>query len=61
MDRDRLTALLEAERATYVGRNAASRAQFDGGRHLFTGVPMTWMANWAGGFPLALAGRAGRG
>ena len=55
MDRDRLTALLEAERATHFDRNPASRAQFAAAEHLFTGVPMTWMANWAGRFPLALA------
>jgi len=59
MDRDRLTALLGAERATHLERNPGSRAQFDGAIHLFTGVPMTWMANWAGRFPLALAGARG--
>jgi len=59
MDRDRLSALLGAERATHLQRNPGSRAQFDEADHLFTGVPMTWMANWAGGFPLALAGARG--
>jgi glutamate-1-semialdehyde 2,1-aminomutase len=59
MDRDRLSALLEAERATHDERNPGSRAQFAGAAHLFTGVPMTWMANWAGDFPLALAGARG--
>ena len=59
MDRDRLSALLEVERATHLQRNPASRAQFDGAAHLFTGVPMTWMANWAGSFPLALAAARG--
>ncbi len=59
MDRQRLTALLEAERAAYVARNPGSRAQFAGARHLLTGVPMTWMTNWAGRFPLALAGARG--
>jgi glutamate-1-semialdehyde 2,1-aminomutase len=54
MDRDRLNALLEAERAVHHNRNPGSRAQFAGAGHLFTGVPMTWMANWAGSFPLAL-------
>ncbi len=61
MDRHRLSGLLEAERATHAERNAGSRAQFAGADHLFTGVPMTWMTNWAGGFPLALAGARGRG
>ena len=55
MDRDRLTARLEVERATHLERNPGSRAQFARATHLFTGVPMTWMANWAGRFPLALA------
>lgn len=55
MDRDRLSALLESERALHLERNPGSRAQFDRAGHLFTGVPMTWMANWAGRFPLGLA------
>jgi glutamate-1-semialdehyde 2,1-aminomutase len=55
MDRDRLSALLETERAMHLDRNPGSAAQFGGADHLFTGVPMTWMANWAGRFPLALA------
>ena len=55
MDRDRLSALLEAERATHLVRNPGSLAQFAAAEHLFTRVPMTWMANWAGRFPLALA------
>ena len=59
MDRDRLSALLEAERIIHHDRNPSSRAQFSGAEHLFTGVPMTWMANWAGSFPLALAGAQG--
>ncbi|MEI7859408.1 MAG: transaminase [Acidimicrobiales bacterium] len=59
MDRNRLSALLEAERATHRDRNPGSLAQFAGADHLFTGVPMTWMANWAGSFPLAMAGARG--
>jgi len=59
MDRDRLAALLAVERASHRERNPGSRAQFAGAEHLFTGVPMTWMANWAGSFPLALAGARG--
>ena len=55
MDRDRLSELLAAERAGHATRNPGSLARFTGAQHLFTGVPMTWMANWAGGFPLALA------
>ena len=59
MDRDRLSALLDHERATHRDRNPLSYAQFRGAGHLFTGVPMTWMANWAGAFPVALAGARG--
>jgi len=55
MDRDRLSALLDAERTEHRVRNPRARAQFDGADHLFTGVPMTWMRTWSGGFPLALA------
>jgi glutamate-1-semialdehyde 2,1-aminomutase len=59
MDRERLSALLDEERATHRHRNPSSLAQFGGATHLFTGVPMTWMANWAGSFPLTLAGARG--
>jgi glutamate-1-semialdehyde 2,1-aminomutase len=54
MDRTRLASLLDEERALHRSRNPRSWEQFSRADHLFTGVPMTWMANWAGGFPLAL-------
>ena len=54
MDRARLEALLDEERHDHRTRNPRSWEQFSAADHLFTGVPMTWMANWAGGFPLAL-------
>ena len=59
MNRDRLSKLLESERAAHVDRNPKSLAQFSAAEHLFTGVPMTWMANWAGSFPLGLTGARG--
>ena len=59
MDRGRLSMLLANERTIHQDRNPGSRAQFDGAEHLFTGVPMTWMANWSGAFPLALAAARG--
>jgi glutamate-1-semialdehyde 2,1-aminomutase len=59
MDRDRLSKLLESERANHLERNPTSLAQFRAAEHLFTGVPMTWMANWAGSFPLGLASARG--
>jgi glutamate-1-semialdehyde 2,1-aminomutase len=54
MDRARLASLLAAEQIRHREFHPASLRQFDQAGHLFTGVPMTWMANWAGGFPLAL-------
>ena len=59
MDRERLAALLERETAAHRERNPGSAARFAGADHLFTGVPMTWMTQWAGGFPLSLAGARG--
>jgi len=59
MDRDRLSRLLTSERAAHLERNPTSLAQFLAAEHLFTGVPMTWMANWAGSFPLGLTGARG--
>jgi glutamate-1-semialdehyde 2,1-aminomutase len=54
MDRARLTSLLSAEQTRHRDLHPASLRQFDQAGHLFTGVPMTWMANWPGEFPLAL-------
>lgn len=55
LDRDRLNQLIERERATYAANHPKSRAAFaEGQANLFGGVPMTWMAKWAGGFPLYL-------
>jgi glutamate-1-semialdehyde 2,1-aminomutase len=59
MDRLRLVSLLAAQRNEHRVRNPGSWEQFNQAAHLFTGVPMTWMANWAGGFPLGLAGARG--
>lgn len=56
VDRTRLAERLVTERAAYVERRPRSRAAADeAARHLIGGVPMTWMAKWAGGFPLTLA------
>jgi glutamate-1-semialdehyde 2,1-aminomutase len=54
MDRARLTALIDNERRAHRARNPGSFRQFTRADHLFTGVPMTWMASWPGGFPVAL-------
>ncbi len=54
LDRGRLEALLERERAAYEASHPRAAALFAGAGHLFGGVPMTWMAKWSGGFPLYL-------
>ena len=54
VDRARLTALLERERASYRDLHPGSAAVHAGAHHLFGRVPMTWMNMWSGGFPLAL-------
>ena len=54
IDRDRLLALLGREHATFVATHPRSKAVFDDASHLFGRVPMTWMAMWSGGFPVAM-------
>ena len=49
IDRDRLAALLERERATLAARTGASRELAQrANAHLIGGVPMQWMQIWAG-------------
>jgi glutamate-1-semialdehyde 2,1-aminomutase len=59
IDRNRLADLLERERTTYRARNPRSFQAYNGARHLFGRVPMTWMNKAAGGFPLYAAKAAG--
>jgi len=60
IDRGRLTALIDRERAAYQASFPASRQVFaDAGTHLLGGVPMTWMRMWSGGFPLYYATASG--
>ena len=60
VDRERLSSLLERERARHRESNPESMRRFEEARSsLFAGVPMSWMAKWAGGFPLQLAGAHG--
>src|SRR5689334_25291959 len=54
VDRARLAALVEAERAAYASTHPRSAALYAGAEHLFGRVPMTWMNMWSGGFPLYL-------
>lgn len=60
IDRNRLTALIDRERAAYRANFPASADVFAaGGKHLLGGVPMTWMRMWSGGFPLYHATASG--
>jgi glutamate-1-semialdehyde 2,1-aminomutase len=60
IDRDRLAALIDRERAAYQAGFPRSRDAFAAaGSHLLGGVPMTWMRMWPGGFPLYHATAAG--
>jgi glutamate-1-semialdehyde 2,1-aminomutase len=61
IDRDRLAKLRDEERGTFTARHPRSRAAAEAARasDLFGGVPMTWMAKTAGGFPLYFEGASG--
>ena len=54
IDRNRLEGLVEREAHAHLERNPTSAALFDSGDHLVGQVPMTWMNQWSGGFPLFL-------
>jgi glutamate-1-semialdehyde 2,1-aminomutase len=54
VDRARLAARLEEERAGFARARPRSAAAAAAAEHLVGGVPMTWMAKWAGGFPIFL-------
>jgi 4-aminobutyrate aminotransferase-like enzyme len=54
--RTRLAELLAAEQRRFEATHPRSRALFERARgSLLQGVPMHWMAKWAGGFPLFVA------
>ncbi len=56
IDRTKLAEHLDAERTAFAEARPASRSAADeAAAHLIAGVPMTWMAKWAGGFPMFLA------
>ena len=55
VDRSRLEGLLVRELARFAESNPQSRQLFEQAKgSLLGGVPMSWMAKWAGGFPLFL-------
>jgi glutamate-1-semialdehyde 2,1-aminomutase len=52
IDRSRLQALMEREQKKFVAERPKSAALFERARKsLLGGVPMNWMAKWAGAFP----------
>jgi len=52
IDRDRLVALMQREQKRFVDERPKSKALFDrASSSLLGGVPMNWMAKWAGAFP----------
>ncbi len=55
INRQRLSELLERERAEHLERTPNSRAAFEAAGHLLGRVPMTWMNKWSGGYPMYLA------
>ncbi len=54
IDRERLSKLIQRERASYAADHPTSRRLFTEAEHLFGRVPMTWMAMWSGGFPISM-------
>ena len=56
IDRERLRGLLGAEEEGFVAQHPRSRELFEHGRRsLLAGVPMPWMTEWAGPFPVFAA------
>ncbi len=56
IDRERLRGLLRAEEERFVAQHPRSRELFEQGRRsLLAGVPMPWMTEWAGPFPVFAA------
>ncbi len=52
MNRQNLRALMSCEQKKFVDERPKSKALFDRARNsLLGGVPMNWMAKWAGAFP----------
>ena len=59
-DREKLHALIAAERERFAAEHPRSRALHERATEsLLSGVPMPWMAKWVGGHPIYLASAAG--
>ncbi len=59
IDRGRLTKAMAREQRTYHDAHPRTRKVLEQADALLSGVPMTWMAKWAGGFPLVHATATG--
>lgn len=60
LDRARLRALMQREEERFVATHPKSKTLFERARQsLLGGVPMNWMAKWAGAFPLFVADARG--
>jgi glutamate-1-semialdehyde 2,1-aminomutase len=60
VDRERIASIQREELSRFADEHPRSRALFDAARpSLVSGVPMTWMAKWVGGFPLYAASAHG--
>ena len=60
VDRERLRDLLRREEERFVAEHPDSRELFERGRgSLLAGVPMPWMTEWAGAFPVFVAEASG--
>lgn len=52
ISRDRLHSLMQSEQQKFISERPKSKALFERARRsLLGGVPMNWMAKWAGAFP----------
>jgi glutamate-1-semialdehyde 2,1-aminomutase len=62
LDRNRLADLLEREERRFVQEHPGSQRLFERGQGaLLSGVPMPWMTEWAGPFPVFAASAEGAG
>ena len=59
IDRDRLAVATDEERKRFHDAHPRSRAVHAEAGHLVSGVPMTWMTKWAGGFPVVFMTASG--
>jgi glutamate-1-semialdehyde 2,1-aminomutase len=60
IDRDRLSSLMRAEEARFAEATPRSRELFESARgSLLAGVPMPWMTEWAGPYPVFVADATG--